>query len=505
MSIISKNFFSTIAGASVIITLVTLISRLFGFVREVLFANYYGLSDAFELYLIGAVIPISINSALVYIAQNYFIPEYHKERKKGSEILFFNKVLFSFFIGGFLISIFLYLFSDLLMGMFIDKAQLEKFTIVKNIFHIFLITIPLNSAVYILIGYLNVKYDFINPSVSFLLLNIFFLIVLYFLQSNTGIYTIPLAFVIGTLIQLLFLIKKIFHLIDVKAIKKISIKNNFINKHILTLIAIEIVGQLFIFMDRIFYKSVEPGGIAALNYAMTLYVMPISIISFSLLSVVFPKIADLYSENSIEDLISKIKQVIGVNILFYIPITAIFLFYGDTIIKLLYERGAFTELDTSRTYSVLFLFTISLTFYATYSIINKYFYSKGSFLQVLKIISISLCIKIILNLILVDKFQSQGLALSTTISFIVLFLLSIFLFNKAIKHSYSDYLLRYGTINILNALFSLVLVYLFSSYSNVGAVYQIALFTIIYFSNSYFINDNIIKLIISSLSRSANK
>ncbi|NUM61450.1 MAG: hypothetical protein HUU44_04770, partial [Ignavibacteriaceae bacterium] len=74
----SKKFTSTIAGASIFISLLGLISRGLGFIREIIFANNFGLEKEFDLYLVGAVLPITINTILLYIGQNYFIPEFQK-------------------------------------------------------------------------------------------------------------------------------------------------------------------------------------------------------------------------------------------------------------------------------------------------------------------------------------------------------------------------------------------------------------------------------------------
>ena len=59
----NQKFTSTIAGASIFISIVGLLSRGLGFIREIIFANNFGLETEFDLYLVGAVLPISINSS----------------------------------------------------------------------------------------------------------------------------------------------------------------------------------------------------------------------------------------------------------------------------------------------------------------------------------------------------------------------------------------------------------------------------------------------------------
>jgi len=105
-----QNFTSTIAGASIFITAVLLIGRGLGLIREVIFANYFGLSAEYDLYLVATVLPITINSIVLYIAQNYFIPNYSSAQKNSEReaINFTGFSIWLFFFGGLIISAILF-------------------------------------------------------------------------------------------------------------------------------------------------------------------------------------------------------------------------------------------------------------------------------------------------------------------------------------------------------------------------------------------------------------
>ena len=80
-----QKFTSTIAGASIFISVIGLLSRGLGFIREMIFANNFGLETEFDLYLVAAVLPITINSIILYIGQNYFIPGFQKSNSVNQE------------------------------------------------------------------------------------------------------------------------------------------------------------------------------------------------------------------------------------------------------------------------------------------------------------------------------------------------------------------------------------------------------------------------------------
>lgn len=77
------KYTSTIAGATILMAGIGIISRGLGFFREVTFAGYYGLSSEFDLYLIGTVIPLTLNTIILFIAQNIFVPYYNRYKNEG--------------------------------------------------------------------------------------------------------------------------------------------------------------------------------------------------------------------------------------------------------------------------------------------------------------------------------------------------------------------------------------------------------------------------------------
>jgi putative peptidoglycan lipid II flippase len=170
-----KRFTETIAGASIFISILMLVSRGFGFLREVVFAGYFGTGEQFDLYLVGAVLPITINTIIFYLGQNYFIPAYNKfVISRGSEASFFATQIFvKFIFGGIILSGLLFLVSDLIINLYLHSSSIEICSVANSIFRIFLMTIPLMAGISILSAYLQAKLEFRYPALSRLFLNLF--------------------------------------------------------------------------------------------------------------------------------------------------------------------------------------------------------------------------------------------------------------------------------------------------------------------------------------------
>ncbi|MGB5530015.1 MAG: hypothetical protein WBQ32_08595, partial [Ignavibacteriaceae bacterium] len=140
----NQKFTSTIAGASIVISLLGLFSRGLGFIREMIFASNFGLETEFDLYLVGAVLPVTINTVILYIGQNYFVPGFQKinSSKNADSQKYYNQAFILFLSAGIILALILFLFSDLIINFYMRAATPESTNTATKIFRIFLLTIP---------------------------------------------------------------------------------------------------------------------------------------------------------------------------------------------------------------------------------------------------------------------------------------------------------------------------------------------------------------------------
>ena len=204
----SEKFTSTIAGAAILITGVGLVSKGFGFLREVVYANNFGLQSNFDIYLIGAVLPITLNTSVIYLAQNYFIPAYHNKLSLGKDNAekFFSNTFWLFVILAGIFSIILFLISPFLIKFYLTNTNPNIHGAVLKIFNIFLLTIPLNAGFSILSAYFQSEYNFKAPALSSLFQNIIIILLVLVFTSTLGVLTIPIGYLLGTAAQFLYLL-----------------------------------------------------------------------------------------------------------------------------------------------------------------------------------------------------------------------------------------------------------------------------------------------------------
>ena len=495
----NKSFASSVAGASIILALISVLSKGFGFFREILYANTFGLSTQFDLFLVSAAIPFTINTAVIYIGQHYFIPTYHKLKKESDlkAINFLNTSFYLFILGGILLITILGIFSETIMEVFVTNQSADIKHLSMNLFLLFLITIPLNAGVSILSSYMQSEYRFTLPAVAQLLVNLTIIIMIIIFNNSINIYVLPVSFILGNFIAFIVLIislSKDLKFFTFEHFKTIKINQS---KVLSTLIIIEFISLSYPIVDRYFYDVIPSGGIAALNYALTVYSMPVSIFTMALITAIFPKFAEQANENR-DELVLALKKGININIFIIAPITAILVFKGYDLIKMFYERGQFNSVDTRMTEMVLIYYSISLIFYSTYLLSIKVLYSLSMHLWVLILSLTGFIIKIILNLLIVNTFYQNGLALSTSLVFIILFLSGFYISSKKLKINLNILCFKsiiYSLVNVITAYsITQLLIKLFGTTGLFEFVSEIIIFSIIYIINSYLISSEDLKM-----------
>jgi putative peptidoglycan lipid II flippase len=502
-----QKFTSTIAGASIFITAVLLIGRGLGLIREVIFANYFGLSAEYDLYLVATVLPITINSIILYIAQNYFIPNYHSAKKisENEAVEFTGSSVWLFLFGGLFISLILFALSDQLFSLYLAGVSANSLESTTNLFKIILIAIPVFSASSVFSAYLQAKFEFRLPSLSQLLLNIAMIILVLAFHNSIGVTAIVIGYVAGVILQLFMLLYFVQKELNIFQIKFFTKKKylRFVSGSVILIVVIESLSQLFIFSDRYFYNSVEPGGIAALNYAIHLYMLPLSIISLAISTAIFPSFSKSINEETIEAE-KHLNNFFSINIILFVPITIIIIFFGDVLIKMLYERGEFSAHDSEMTYSVLKIYAYSLIFYSSYAVLNKLIYSKKLIKYLLLVAVISISLKIIMNFVFVDNLKQDGLALSSTLSYTSFFIFSFALVLYKVRLTDRSFFAREllwslvnGTVSYLISLW--VSFWIFENVSLISKIIMVIIFISIYTLNTVIAKHHSVTLLTNAM------
>ena len=115
------------------------------------------------------------------------------------------------------------------------------------------------------------------------------------------------------------------------------------------------VGQISGWVDIILATLIIDGAAAALGYAQTLYMLPVSLFGMSISAAELPEMSSL--QGAPEEVAARLRRRLDGGLrriaFFVIPSAVAFLLLGDVIVAAIYERGAFDRPDTLWVWAIL--------------------------------------------------------------------------------------------------------------------------------------------------------
>lgn len=493
-------FFTSFAGSSLVLIVLSLVNRGIGFFREVVYASQFGVSEEFDIFLVVSIVPITINTIVYYIAQNYIIPnyiDYFDDDLKAEEFLINNYTGFG--LMGLMIAIFLFLFDKVILSFWIGKQDLNNTYILT--FDLFILTIPISSVYAVVAAHLNSKKKFSIPALTAIIQNIAVVVLVLLANNIWGIISIAIGYLIGTVIQLIYAQYKSKIGFTINLLKRITLRSwlQTSSQSLILIIIIEFVSQLYTISDRLFFPYIDVGSLSALNYAQNIALLPITIISLSINTVLFPRFSEnintLLTEND-----SLFMKSIQLTLLIFIPVFIVFTFWSNEVVSIVYERGKFIPSDSLKSSELLTYLGYGILFYSLYAVLNKIIYSQKLYKSLLLITVVSIGIKFLLNYLLVIPLNFYGLAISTSITYTIFFCMSVFLLKSVIGLKWLLSLAKEFIQLLFNAIISYVVIEeiipesVFAE-SKIFYALKILLFLCLFFINYILVNPEIISTI----------
>ncbi|MFH1593171.1 MAG: murein biosynthesis integral membrane protein MurJ [Candidatus Omnitrophota bacterium] len=444
----NKRLIKSTSGVS----LATSVSRILGFIRDVLIANFFGTNVFAEAFVVAFRVPNLLRDLVGEGAANAaFVPvltEYHTRR---SEKEFWNLarellsivaiILFGItVIGIFSAPIIVRLIAP---GFIDDPSKLAITVKLTRVMFPFIFLVGMTAYG---MGVLNSLHHFSVPALGPVFLNIAMILALLYVCPRVGVIGLALAVLVGGVLQVVslgfVLHKKGLRLAPTAIAASKNRERGYAHpaiKRIWKLLIPRIFGsavyQISVIVDNIFSTFawiVGAGGPAALWYAYRLFHLPLAIFGIALATVALPKMSMEVAKRDINALKETINFSLRAVFLLLIPATVGLAILGNPIIRILFERGEFTSYSTYITSSALFFYSIGLFACGGIKILVNSFFSLGDTRTPVKVASISLVINLVLNASLMWSLKIGGLALATSIAAISNFAMLYILLVKKI-------------------------------------------------------------------------
>ena len=431
----------------------TFLSRILGYFRDLLIARVIGAGLISDCFFVAFKLPNLFRRILGEGAMNAaFIPVVSgvrtKSGKKSADVFFSN--IFSFLLVALLafvliLEIFMPLIITLIAPGFSDNP--EKFNHSINLTRLtfpFVLFICLTS---LMGAYLNTLGKFASMAVTPIILNLslIFTLLIFFKSENLFLISSTLSFVVS----IAGIIQVIWMYYNIRRNKsKLSINFSFLktfkrDKEItkfFKLLLPAILGngayQINLLIDMILASTLPDGSISFLYYADRVNQLPLGVLGIAIGTALLPVLSSQVKKKQKKEAEKSISKAIKFGILFSIPAFFGLLIFSENIISFLFFRGAFEYKDVQATSSALIALCCGLPAFIMIKILVIPFFANEDTKTPIKISLFCMSINLILNLILIREFLHVGLAISTSVSAWINFILLFYILNKNLNYSF---------------------------------------------------------------------
>ena len=417
------------------LSLLTLLSRILGLLREVTKASLLGTSALSDAFSVAFMLPNlfrrlfaegSISVAFIPTFKEYLLENNHEKTQR------FLSCFFTFLTFLLALIVIIGILASPLLVRLIGVEEYDETILLTRIMFPFLGLISLAALCQ---GVLNSYHIFTPSGLAPILLNIVTILCAYGLSPFTKnparamAVGILIGGFLGIAIQFPFILKQgqSFFFTTLK----LAINNSGTRK-VLRLISPTIIGmaayQLNDLVSTALAGRAGEGVVSSIQYSLRLQELILGIFAVSIGTVLLPNLTEYAKSAQWEIFNKRLISAINIIALITIPITFFSLIEGQSLIRFLYQNRNFDETSVNLTLSAFNLLMPGIFFIAINRIIAPAFYAQSDTKSPTMAGVISFAANICFAVILVGPLKGAGIALALSLaSFINTIILLIFL------------------------------------------------------------------------------
>lgn len=414
----------------------TLLSRLFGIAREVLMIRYLGASGLSDAFLTAYKIPNSLRKIFAEGALSAaFIPTVTStiKQKNKHSIAGLMTLGFLFFEGTVLVLCALIMSNAAtILQLIAPGFSPEQIAQAIPMVHILMPLIFFISSSALLAGALQAVNHFFIPAIAPIILNIVFIIgIIVCLLCDLPVTNLCWFILFGGAIHCaahVITYLKLQFTVATPNKQDLVLFGRIIGTFFLCLPSISLM-EIALFIDTSFASLLAPGSISLLFYANRFVGIPLGVFAVAFSTILLPHFSRVhtYSPTRLHYyLLESAKLILWVTT----PVALLMGFFSHDIFATIFLSKKFSLMQVHEAGNILIAFLFGLFSFSLNKIILNIFYSMHAAWIPALIALIATCINILLNILFIERFQTIGLALATTLSSIIQTILFVVILHK---------------------------------------------------------------------------
>jgi len=424
----------------------TLISRILGYVRDILIAIFLGTSFFADVFFVAFRLPNTFRRLFAEGTFNAaFIPSYAGALAKNKiEADNFAKNVFNLL---FIILLFFVLVAEIFMpqlifliapGFYKDPEKLKLAVDLSRITFPFLFFICLASFFGAILNSYN---KFAAAAAAPIILNVILIGSLFFSQwvniSDVLIlsYAVSLAGFLQLIVLLFFVRKNFKPILSIKI--KIDEQIKFFFRKLLPSIFSSGVTQINILVGTII-ASFQAGAVSYLYYADRVYQMNLAVAGIAVGTVMLPELSKHVKNNNSELITNLQNRALELCLFLSVPAAVALVLASDQIITSLFGYGSFDNVSVINTAIALTFFGFGVPAFSILKIFSNFFFARNDTKTPFYLSVVSVTLNIMISVSLFSRFGFVIIPIATSISSWINVLMHYYFIKKRDLHIFDS-------------------------------------------------------------------
>ena len=453
----------------------TIISRLLGYLRDILIAIFLGTTFLADVFFVAFRIPNTFRRLFAEGTFNAaFVPSYTTELTKGKSKSnkfaddIFNLIFISLLFLVLIIEVFMPVFVGLIAPGFVENTK--KIELAINLTRItlpFLFFVSLSS---FFSAILNSHNKFAAASAAPIILNLVLIGILLCgkMLNDQLIYYLSYGVSFAGFLQIIFLYKFVhkFYSIKFNFNFKITKEVKSFFKKLLPSIFSSGVTQINILIGTII-ASFQASAVSYLYYADRIYQINLAIAGIAIGVVILPQLSKYVQKKDKKRILLIQNKALELSMFLSLPASVALLIGSQEIISALFGYGSFGQEAVNNSAKALYYFSLGLPAFALIKVFSSFFFANHDTKTPFYISVISVTLNVVISVYYFNKIGFLIIPIATTISSwfnsIILF---IYLVNKDLFKFNKIFLINFIKIVFASFLMGLFFKYLIFIFQN---------------------------------------
>lgn len=416
----SKN--SNLLHSLLSVSGMTLISRIVGFLRDMIVARYFGAGFATDAFFVAFKLPNLLRRIFAEGAfSQAFVPilaEYKSKKSIMETRDFVSSVAGLLFLVLLLFTAFGVIFAGFVITVTAPGFTHDptKYALTVNLLRITFPYILFISLASMLSGVLNTWKSFSVPAFTPTILNISFLFFILVLRHffHPAIFTLAFAVFVGGILQLAFQVPFV-RKIGMPVLPKFNFKNSAVWRVVRLMgpaIFAMSIAQISLMINTIFASFLPSGSVSWMYFADRLMEFPTGVLGVALGTILLPSLSKHASNKDVIEFSKTLDWGIKLCLILALPATIGLAIVAKPLTMTLFMYGKFSYFDVLMTRNALIAYSVGLMGLIMVKVLGPGFYANQDIKTPVKVAIFVLICTQLMNFVFIGPFKHAGLALS---------------------------------------------------------------------------------------------